>query len=75
MDPITAATHSDPYPFYAALRAAGGLAFDPGLNLWIASSAEAVCAVLHHPDCHCVRPTSRCQKPSPRGRPGGCSDT
>ncbi|WP_431494623.1 cytochrome P450 [Pseudomonas brassicacearum] len=55
MDPITATTHSDPYPFYAALRAAGGLAFDPGLNLWIASSAEAVCAVLHHPDCH-VRP-------------------
>lgn len=55
MDPITAATHPDPYPFYATLRAAGGLAFDPGLNLWIASSAEAVCAVLHHPDCH-VRP-------------------
>lgn len=55
MDPITAATHSAPYPFYAALRAAGGLAFDPELNQWIASSAEAVCAVLHHPDCH-VRP-------------------
>lgn len=50
MDPITAATHSAPYPFYAALRAAGGLAFDPELNQWIASSAEAVCAVLHHPD-------------------------
>lgn len=55
MDPITAATHPDPYPFYAALRAAGGLAFDPVLNLWVASSAEAVCAVLHHTDC-LVRP-------------------
>ncbi|MBT2341567.1 MULTISPECIES: cytochrome P450 [Pseudomonas] len=56
MDPITAATHSDPYPFYATLRSAGGLAFDPELNLWIASSAEAVCAVLRHPACQ-VRPT------------------
>ncbi|MBA1381429.1 cytochrome P450 [Pseudomonas brassicacearum] len=55
MDPITAATHADPYPYYATLRASGGLHFDPHLNLWVASSAEAVCAVLHHPDCH-VRP-------------------
>jgi cytochrome P450 len=55
MDPITAATHADPYPYYASLRANGGLDFDPRLNLWVASSAEAVCAVLHHPDCH-VRP-------------------
>ena len=55
MDPITAATHADPYPYYATLRASGGLHFDPHLNLWVASRAEAVCAVLHHPDCH-VRP-------------------
>lgn len=55
MDPITAATHPDPYPYYASLRAQGGLTFDPRLKLWIASSAEAVCAVLRHADCH-VRP-------------------
>ncbi|UZE21697.1 cytochrome P450 [Pseudomonas sp. B21-056] len=55
MDPITAATHSDPYPYYASLRAGGGLVFDPQLKLWIASSAEAACAVLRHADCH-VRP-------------------
>lgn len=67
MDPITAATHPNPYPFYATLRAAGGLAFDPGLNLWIASSAEAVCAVLHHPDCQ-VRPT---HEPVPKAIAGG----
>lgn len=67
MDPITAATHPDPYPFYATLRAAGGLAFDPGLNLWIASSAEAVCAALHHPDCH-VRPA---HEPVPKAIAGG----
>jgi cytochrome P450 len=55
MDPITAATHADPYPYYASLRASGGLGFDAHLKLWVASSAEAACAVLHHPDCH-VRP-------------------
>ncbi|MBC3366381.1 cytochrome P450 [Pseudomonas sp. SWRI154] len=55
MNPIIAATHADPYPYYASLRANGGLTFDPRLKLWIASSAEAVCAVLHHADCH-VRP-------------------
>ncbi|EJL01130.1 cytochrome P450 oxidoreductase, putative [Pseudomonas fluorescens Q2-87] len=55
MDPIIAATHPDPYPYYASLRAKGGLTFDRPSNLWIASSAEAVCAVLRHPDCQ-VRP-------------------
>ncbi|KJZ50896.1 cytochrome P450 [Pseudomonas fluorescens] len=62
MDPIIAATHADPYPYYAQLRAEGGLAFHPGLNLWVASSARAVAAVLAHPDCH-VRPA---QEPVPK---------
>jgi cytochrome P450 len=56
MDPIIAATHADPYPYYAQLRAEGGLAFHQGLNVWVASSARAVAAVLAHPDCH-VRPS------------------
>ncbi|CAI8923471.1 Cytochrome P450 [Pseudomonas sp. IT-P44] len=56
MDPIIAATHADPYPYYAQLRAQGGLVFHQGLKLWVASSAKAVAAVLAHPDCH-VRPT------------------
>ncbi|BCX68629.1 cytochrome P450 [Pseudomonas izuensis] len=55
MDPIIAATHADPYPYYAQLRAEGGLIFHPGLNLWLATSARAVAAVLAHPACH-VRP-------------------
>ncbi|MGE8145499.1 cytochrome P450 [Pseudomonas frederiksbergensis] len=55
MDPIIAATHADPYPYYAKLRAEGGLVFHQGLKLWVASSAAAVAAVLGHPDCH-VRP-------------------
>ncbi|MBV7546013.1 cytochrome P450 [Pseudomonas sp. PDM26] len=62
MDPIIAATHTDPYPYYARLRAEGGLAFHPGLNLWVASSARAVTAVMAHSDCH-VRPG---QEPVPK---------
>ncbi|TVT79741.1 cytochrome P450 [Pseudomonas sp. H3(2019)] len=56
MDPIIAATHTDPYPYYASLRADGGLSFHQGLGLWVASSAQTVAAVLAHPDCK-VRPT------------------
>ena len=62
MDPIIAATHADPYPYYAQLRAEGVLAFHPELKMWVASSARAVAAVLAHPDCH-VRPA---QEPVPR---------
>ncbi|CAI8987606.1 Cytochrome P450 [Pseudomonas sp. IT-P2] len=62
MDPIIAATHADPYPYYAELRSAGGLTFHHGLKLWVASSARAVCAVLAHPDCR-VRPV---QEPVPK---------
>lgn len=62
MDPIIAATHADPYPYYAELRAAGGLTFHHGLKLWVASSARAVCAVLANTDCR-VRPV---QEPVPK---------
>ncbi|QVW26372.1 cytochrome P450 [Pseudomonas hormoni] len=55
MDPIIAATHVDPYPYYAQLRAQGGLVLHEGLKLWVASSAKAVAAVLAHADC-LVRP-------------------
>lgn len=57
MDPIIAATHADPYPYYARLRAEGGLVLHQGLKLWVASSARTVAAVLAHPDCH-VRPAA-----------------
>lgn len=62
MDPITAATHADPYPYYATLRAEGGLRFHPELQLWVASTARAVCAVLAQADCR-VRPV---QEPVPK---------
>jgi cytochrome P450 len=62
MDPIIAATHADPYPYYAQLRAEGGLVFHQGLKLWVASSAATVRAVLTHPHC-LVRPLT---EPAPR---------
>ncbi|OWP70457.1 cytochrome P450 [Pseudomonas sp. K2I15] len=55
MTPLEAATHNDPYDYYAGLRLEGELLFDEGLGLWIASSARTVEAVLAHPDCR-VRP-------------------
>lgn len=67
MDPIIAATHADPYPYYAKLRAEGGLTFDHGLKLWVASSARTVSAVLTHADCR-VRPL---QEPVPKAIASG----
>lgn len=55
MTPLEAATHQDPYDYYAGLRLRGGLLFDEGLGLWIASDARMVEVVLAHPDCR-VRP-------------------
>jgi len=55
MTPFEAATHTDPYVYYSGLRRQNGLLFDADLRLWIASSAEAVEAILGHPDCR-VRP-------------------
>jgi len=67
MNPIIAATHADPYPYYAKLRAEGGLTFDHGLKLWVASSARTVSAVLTHADCR-VRPL---QEPVPKAIASG----
>ncbi|BBN54355.1 hypothetical protein TRE132_24800 [Pseudomonas chlororaphis subsp. aurantiaca] len=71
MDPITAVTHADPYPYYASLRTRSGLAFDPRLGMWLASSAAAVAAVLAHPECR-VRPA---HEPVPRGIADGAAGT
>lgn len=55
MDLFEAATHPDPYPFYSSLRAQGGLLYLSKEDLWIASDAASVAAVLAHADCR-VRP-------------------
>lgn len=55
MTPFEAASHADPYIYYAGLRQRKGLLFDADLRLWIASDASAVEAILKHSDCR-VRP-------------------
>lgn len=57
MDAITAVTHANPYPYYAALAAQPGIVYDQRLKSWIAASAAAVTAVLRHPACR-VRPVA-----------------
>lgn len=54
-NPISAATHADPYPYYRHLLAGPGLHFDPGLKLWVASRAAVIREVFDHPQC-LVRP-------------------
>ena len=69
-DAIDAATHPDPYPYYAALREGPALRHDAALNAWIASRADAVAAVLADP-AFAVRPP---HEPVPRaivGTPSG----
>lgn len=55
MTPLEAATHADPYDYYARLRCLDALVFDAESGMWIASCARSVEAVLAHPDCR-VRP-------------------
>ena len=62
-DPIAAVTHADPYPYYAALAYERPLYRDDTLNLWVASSPQAIAQVLAHPAAR-VRPPA---EPVPRG--------
>lgn len=74
MHPLLAApSAADPYPLYAALRAASpqGFHHDDALKLWIASSAQAVEAVLRHPALR-VRPAA---EPVPAALLGTASGT
>lgn len=70
MDALTAVTHPDPYPFYAELVAQRPLYKDESLGLWVASSADAVSAVLTHPAAH-VRPASEPVPKALAGSPAG----
>lgn len=57
INPLSAATHPDPYPFYEHLRVTAGLHYDQTLKVWIALGAADISAVLRHPSCR-VRPAS-----------------
>ena len=53
--PLEAASHPDPYPYYATLRAGTGLQRVRSPDLWVAASASAVQAALMLPEGR-VRP-------------------
>lgn len=69
-DPIAAATHPDPYPYYADLVGWKPFDFDERLGLWVAASAEAVTAVLSTPSAR-VRPVAEPVPPTLAGCPAG----
>jgi cytochrome P450 len=54
-DAVAAATHANPYPFYARLLRERPFVRDEALGTWVAASAHAVQAVLASPECR-VRP-------------------
>jgi len=56
-DPIAAATHRDPYPYYADLVARRPIDRDETLGLWVAAGATAVTSVLTSDLC-LVRPAA-----------------
>lgn len=56
-DPISAATHPNPYPYYASLVAEKPLYYDEVLGLCVASSAKAVTTIMTNDLCR-LRPTT-----------------
>ncbi len=54
-NPIAAVTHPNPYAYYARLTTEKPLYYDDELGSWVASSAQAVTAVLESDICR-VRP-------------------
>jgi len=69
-DPIAAVTHPDPYPYYSRLVTEKPLYRDDALGLWVASSAEAVTAILASEICR-VRPAREPVPAAIQGTPAG----
>ncbi len=69
-DAIAAATHPDPYPYYADLVAWKPFDFDEQLGFWVAASAEAVTAVMSAPAAR-VRPMAEPVPATLAGSPAG----
>ena len=70
-DPVAAATHADPYPYYAELRADPPLVWNETLRVWVASRADVIESLLLAHVALRVRPAA---EPVPRailGSPAG----
>lgn len=69
-DPVAAATHADPYPYYATLREGPPLAWHDALRVWVASRADVVAQVLQAHGPLRVRPAA---EPVPRAIVGSAA--
>jgi cytochrome P450 len=69
-DPVAAATHADPYPYYAALREGPPLAWNEPLRVWVASRADVAAQVLQAHGALRVRPVA---EPVPRAIAGSAA--
>ncbi len=69
-DPLAAATHPDPYPYYRELAHAQPFHRDAMLMLWVAAGPDEVAAVLSHPACR-VRPPGQPVPPPLAQSPAG----
>lgn len=69
-DPLAAVSHPDPYPYYAALRAATPLSWCEPIRAWVAADVASVAALLQHPAAR-VRPPAEPVPGFLRGTPGG----
>ncbi|MFS8977975.1 cytochrome P450 [Cupriavidus necator] len=70
IDPLSAITHPDPYPYYRELAARRQFYRDDRLGLWVAAGPREVAAVLAHPDCR-VRPPAQPVPPALAGTAAG----
>ena len=73
-DPIAAASHPDPYPYYAELVARKPLHWHEGLRMWVAASAHRVTEVLNHAHGR-VRPPDQVAPPALVGTDAGAAFT
>ncbi|MEM5431780.1 cytochrome P450 [Cupriavidus oxalaticus] len=70
IDPLSAVTHPDPYPYYRELATQRPFFRDQRLGLWVAAGAHEVAAVLSHAECR-VRPPAQPVPPALAGTPAG----
>ncbi|MGJ7568593.1 cytochrome P450 [Variovorax sp. GB1R11] len=69
-DPVAAATHADPYPYYATLREGPPLDWNDALRVWVASRADVVAQLLQAHGALRVRPAA---EPVPRALLGSAA--
>jgi unspecific monooxygenase len=69
-NPIAAATHRNPYPYYEALLGGPSLYFDEELRMWVAAHAHSVSQIFADPSCR-VRPMAEPVPAALEGQPAG----